>query len=160
MSIAARLAEALAHLRAEAFGAGDQRWSADDIATLAAARGGAVVTDRPEAPRAFAVLRVCADEAEILTIAVHPRYQGHGMGATVLAAAERTAHRNGAVTMFLEVATRNTRARALYARAGYAEAGRRPGYYARSDRPSDDALVLRKDLRSSHDPTQSASSRA
>ena len=40
----------------------------------------------------------------------------------------------------------NTPARALYAAHGYAEAGRRPGYYARKDAPSEAAIILRRAL--------------
>ncbi len=48
----------------------------------------------------------------------------------------------GAVTMFLEVASTNTPARALYAAAGFVRVGRRAHYYAHGG----DALVLRADL--------------
>jgi ribosomal-protein-alanine N-acetyltransferase len=48
----------------------------------------------------------------------------------------------GAAAMFLEVSDRNAAARALYAAAGFAKAGRRKRYYA----DGADALVLRADL--------------
>jgi len=48
----------------------------------------------------------------------------------------------GAERMFLEVAEGNVAARALYARAGFSEAGRRRGYYSRNDGSREDALVL------------------
>ena len=46
--------------------------------------------------------------------------------------------------MFLEVEENNTPARKLYARAGFREVGKRPGYYAQSGGKG--ALVLRRDL--------------
>ena len=48
--------------------------------------------------------------------------------------------------LFLEVAEDNAAARALYATAGFAEAGRRRGYYAAADGGRRDALLLALDL--------------
>jgi ribosomal-protein-alanine N-acetyltransferase len=44
------------------------------------------------------------------------------------------------------VAEGNAAARALYARAGYRECGRRKGYYQRPDGSRDDAVVMEKPL--------------
>ncbi|MFA4893699.1 GNAT family N-acetyltransferase, partial [Brevundimonas sp.] len=52
----------------------------------------------------------------------------------------------GARRLFLEVAEDNEAARALYGRAGFSEAGRRPRYYARADGSRRDALLLALDL--------------
>ena len=53
------------------------------------------------------------------------------------------ARRMGAEEAFLEVASDNLAAQALYAGLGWQEAGRRPGYYA----PGVDAIVMRLNLR-------------
>jgi len=86
--------------------------------------------------------RVAADQAEILALAVIPAVRRQGRGAALLAAAEARAAAAGAAAMFLEVAEPNAPARSLYARAGYAPAGRRRAYYP----DGADALVLRKSL--------------
>ncbi|MDP3371055.1 MAG: ribosomal-protein-alanine acetyltransferase, partial [Brevundimonas sp.] len=52
----------------------------------------------------------------------------------------------GATRLFLEVAEDNMAALALYAGAGFVEAGRRPGYYARPHGRPRDALVLALNL--------------
>ncbi|MNE73850.1 ribosomal-protein-alanine N-acetyltransferase [compost metagenome] len=83
-----------------------------------------------------------ADEAEILTLAVRPSARRSGLGARLVEAAVVRAAALGAERMFLEVAGDNAAARALYARAGFHEAGRRRGYYARADGSREDALVL------------------
>jgi ribosomal-protein-alanine N-acetyltransferase len=83
--------------------------------------------------------RVVADEAEILTIAVHPASQRQGLGGALLRAAKRRAAEAGAVTMFLEVAVTNAAARSVYAAEGFVQVGIRRGYYAGGT----DALVLR-----------------
>lgn len=77
----------------------------------------------------FIVYRVVADEAEIITIGVAPDARRGGIAAAMLAIAEQDAKKRGAKKMFLEVATDNTAARALYRSAGYSEVGLRPKYY-------------------------------
>jgi [ribosomal protein S18]-alanine N-acetyltransferase len=93
--------------------------------------------------------RVAADEAEILTVGVELAARRAGQGAALVVRAAEAARASGARTMFLEVATGNDAARALYHRLGFREAGRRKAYYAASE----DALILRADLplRKSHD---------
>jgi ribosomal-protein-alanine N-acetyltransferase len=87
--------------------------------------------------------RVTADEAEILTLAVIPEQRRRGLAMGLLLAALAHAGRHGARAMFLEVATTNPAARALYARAGFEEVGQRRCYYA----DGSDALVLRAAIR-------------
>jgi ribosomal-protein-alanine N-acetyltransferase len=94
------------------------------------------------APRGLVMARVAADEAEILTVGVEPAARRAGLGAALVAQAAEAAQASGARTMFLEVATGNVAARALYGRLGFREAGRRKAYYAASE----DALILRADL--------------
>ncbi len=86
------------------------------------------------------LLRVAADEAEILTIGVAARRQG--LGTALMAAALAAARAQGAAAMFLEVAADNAAARGLYGNLGFAAAGQRRGYYANGA----DALLLRRDL--------------
>lgn len=109
-------------------------WSADEVADALAAPG-AVTAIRPHG---FALGRAVADEAELYAIAVHPDHRRAGEGARLLAAWERAAVAHRAGRLFLEVAVDNAPARALYARAGWSEAGRRRAYYG----PGRDALIL------------------
>jgi ribosomal-protein-alanine N-acetyltransferase len=146
MTIASAQAEALARLRADAFGGDAAGWSAPEIERLANAPGAGMLVDRDEAPRGFVLFRIAADEAEILSIAVRPECQGAGIGAALLASAERTASERGARAMFLEAAASNSRACALYRRTGYVQIGCRRRYYAGANGHADDALILSKDL--------------
>lgn len=93
--------------------------------------------------RAFALGRVIADEAELLTLACDPAHRRKGLGRARLAGFEAEARARGAVTAFLEVAADNLPAHALYEAADYAEVARRAGYYARG---TVGALILRKAL--------------
>jgi ribosomal-protein-alanine N-acetyltransferase len=87
----------------------------------------------------LALLRVTADEAEILTIGVTPAVRRRGIARALLTEALRHARARGVRTVFLEVGVRNIPARALYRAAGFTEAGRRRAYYANGE----DALILR-----------------
>ena len=129
------MTEALAAIHAEAF---ETPWDAASLSALLASPGVFVVAGAD----GFILIRVVADEAEILTLAVRTPARRGGLGARLVEAAVVRAAALGAERMFLEVAEDNAAARALYARAGFHEAGRRRGYYARGDGSREDALVL------------------
>lgn len=142
---------ALGALHARAFDRpGERAWSADELEALAASPGVRVLAAEadapPHAPCGFLVLRTVAGEAEVLTVAVDPAARRRGVGAALVEAAAGAAAAAGAGALFLEVAADNAAACALYARAGFARAGLRRGYYARPGAPPVDALVLSRAL--------------
>lgn len=94
----------------------------------------------------FVLMRVIADEAEILTLATDPAHRRQGLARKVLSDGENKAAQAGATKLFLEVAEDNVAARALYQAAGFVQVGRRPGYYVPKDGAPIAALVLRKEL--------------
>jgi ribosomal-protein-alanine N-acetyltransferase len=94
----------------------------------------------------FLLGRVVLDEAELLTIAVHPDVQGQGIGGALVAGFLAQAAARGARRAFLEVAEDNAAARALYARAGFVAVGRRRGYFRAPDGRRIDAVVMARDL--------------
>jgi ribosomal-protein-alanine N-acetyltransferase len=100
-----------------------------------------------EPGRGFILLRVAADEAEVLTLAVWPEARRAGVGLRLVEAGAVEAAARGAERLFLEVADDNAAALALYARCGFREAGRRRAYYARPDGSRRDALLLALNLR-------------
>jgi ribosomal-protein-alanine N-acetyltransferase len=51
-----------------------------------------------------------------------------------------------AESLFLEVAVDNAAAIGLYRAAGFTEAGRRRGYYTKTEDARVDALIMRRDL--------------
>jgi len=104
----------------------------------------AAAEDRP-APEALIVVQCVAGEAEILTLATEPSRRRTGLAKTLVLTAAREAHARGAGEMFLDVATGNTAACALYARLGFSSQGLRRGYYRTPD-GVEDALVLRAAL--------------
>ena len=134
----------LARLETDAFRRPRQTWRAVDLSDVAARAGGIVLCD-PACDGMIAV-QVAGPEAEILTIAVRSTARRTGLGSALLSAACREAGRIGAQDLFLEVADDNVAARAFYARHGFAERGRRPGYYHRPEGPRVDALILSRSL--------------
>ncbi len=127
-------APAMAAIHAGAFPPG-ARWNAEAFAAQLALPGvfGLI---HPEG--GFALARVAADEAEILTLAVIPATRRQGLGRALLSAAMARARAAGARRMVLEVSAGNIPARALYAASGFAAAGRRQRYYE----DGSDALIL------------------
>lgn len=81
----------------------------------------------------FALLRVIADEGEILTLAVAPPWRRRGIGRRLLAAGLAEAGARGARRLLLEVAADNEAGLALYRSHGFTAVGRRPRYYGETD---------------------------
>lgn len=128
---------ALARLHAQSF-VTPRPWSAAEIADVLAGPG----TFVRQSAHGFVIGRVIADEAELLTIAVAPSARRRGEGRRLVAAFLSEAAVRGAAHAFLEVATDNAGARALYLAAGFAESGRRKNYYHPPAGPAVDALVM------------------
>lgn len=138
---------ALARMAEIHAGAFSPPWGAAELATLIEHPGAIPLLAGPApAARAFALARLAADEAEVLTIVTDRAAQRSGLARTLLRTLHDDAARRGAKRIFLEVAADNDAARRLYQGEGYAETGRRRGYYLRPDAPPVDALVLVKPL--------------
>ncbi|MBS0124851.1 GNAT family N-acetyltransferase [Thetidibacter halocola] len=133
--------EALASLAARAY-RHMRPWTEAQFAETLALPHSLLVTR----PGAFVLGQIVADEAEILALACDPDHQRQGQASAALDAFHAQALTRGAARTLLEVAAANAPARAFYARHGYAEAGRRKGYYHRPDGTRDDALVMARAL--------------
>lgn len=94
----------------------------------------------------FALVRVVADEAELLTLATHPTYRRRGLARKVMRGWMTVAATRGADRAFLEVAADNAAAVSLYETCGFELCGLRRGYYRRGDRPASDALLMARTL--------------
>lgn len=133
--------DALATLHARCFDT-PPPWSAASFAAFLTDPGVFLIAD-PQG-RAFVLGRVIAGEAELLTLASAPESRRLGLARDLLARFDEQARKRGATTAFLEVAETNTPARALYAAAGWQQAGRRPGYYRAAGKAPVAALILCK----------------
>lgn len=94
----------------------------------------------------FAVSRMAADEAEILSIAIAPTHRGRGLSRSLLLTHLRHLAGRGIKTVFLEVEENNLPARRLYESSGFTQTGRRARYYRQPDGAQLDALMMRRDL--------------
>ncbi|WP_422645699.1 GNAT family N-acetyltransferase, partial [Zavarzinia sp.] len=117
-------------------------WDTETLRPLAFGAGAITLI----APGGFILLRVAADEAEIITLAVAPADRRRGLGRRLLTAGLARAVAAGAAVAFLEVAIDNLAAISLYRSAGFINAGRRRNYYTRPSGAPVDALVLTRDL--------------
>ena len=94
----------------------------------------------------FAVSRMAADEAEILSIAVADSHRGRGLSRNLLLTHLGHLAGRGVRTVFLEVEENNQPARRLYDRTGFAVAGRRERYYREPNGEQLNAVLMRRDL--------------
>lgn len=117
-------------------------WSSAEFATLLADPACVTLTT----PHGFATARIVLDEAEVLTICIAPESQNQGHGRILLLALHTALQARRVHEVFLEVATTNSAARSLYAKAGYAEAGIRKDYYQSAGKTAVHAVVLRCSL--------------
>jgi ribosomal-protein-alanine N-acetyltransferase len=96
----------------------------------------------------FALVRLAADECELLSLAVAPEHRGVGVGGLLFDAAIDRAKISGANKLFLEVAEDNDIARTLYTSRGLLPVGRRPEYYLCKDGSKSAAVTMSCRLKS------------
>jgi ribosomal-protein-alanine acetyltransferase len=87
----------------------------------------------------FLVAGMVPPQAELESIAVAAECHRRGIGGRLLAAMVEELRRKLIQEVFLEVRASNRTALAFYRATGFAEAGRRPRYYAD---PEEDAVLL------------------
>jgi len=133
--------EALAMLHAQAFTT-PPPWSAAAFAATLARPECFVLSE----PGGFLLASVAAGEAEVLTLAVAPLARRHGVARRLVAGFLAVAAARGAQVALLEVAADNRAALALYRGAGFAEVGRRHGYYRTPEGQAIDAVVMTRAL--------------
>ncbi|MCR5439947.1 MAG: ribosomal protein S18-alanine N-acetyltransferase [Selenomonas sp.] len=79
------------------------------------------------------------EECQITNVAILPEYRGQGIGTKLFGAIIDVVKAKGVTAMTLEVRPSNAPARALYARYGFKDAGRRPHYYQDD---GEDAIIM------------------
>lgn len=124
----------IANLHAKCFP--EKPWSNHDFADLQKS-GCEIIASQ----NGFVVYRQTLDEAEIITIGVHPDARRTGIASAMLGIIDGELRKNGVKTIFLEVAENNHPARALYEQNGYVQISIRPKYY-----DGIDAIMMKKDL--------------
>jgi ribosomal-protein-alanine N-acetyltransferase len=94
----------------------------------------------------FAMLRLLGDDAELMTIAVEPKYRSKGVATALLRACFEDLRMTPSKRMILEVAADNPAAIKVYSRLGFTRLSERQGYYARPDGQPATAIVMTRTL--------------
>ncbi len=87
-----------------------------------------------------------AGELHLLNLTVAPPHQRRGHARTLLDVVEQRCRELRLPTVWLEVRVGNARARQVYLRRGFVEAGLRRGYYPAGSAGNEDALLMRRDV--------------
>jgi ribosomal-protein-alanine N-acetyltransferase len=102
-----------------------------------------VLRDQGRAMLGYFLVMAVVDEAHLLNVAVAAPWQRKGLGRFLLNQSAACARGLGMDSMLLEVRPSNTRALEIYRRYGFAEIGRRKGYYPADNGAREDAIVMR-----------------
>lgn len=105
-----------------------------------------VLRDQNRQLLGYFLLMPVVDEAHLLNVAVSVEMQGRGLGRFLLEQLLACARGLSVESVLLEVRPSNTRALEIYRRYGFAQIGRRKGYYPAVDRQREDAIVMRLPL--------------
>ena len=85
---------------------------------------------RPNSVRGYGGFWLLVDEVHVSTIAVHPKWQGRGLGELLLVSLLDEGTRLGASNATLEVRVSNLPAQGLYRKYGFSVVSRQNRYYA------------------------------
>ncbi|WP_289049267.1 ribosomal protein S18-alanine N-acetyltransferase [Acidaminococcus timonensis] len=102
-----------------------------------------IALEQDGVPVAFGGFWLVAGEAQVMRLAVDPGRRGEKLGLRLLEAMQEEARRLDAFEMTLEVRESNIPARRTYDHVGFAECGRREGYYGDN---GEAAILMRCDL--------------
>jgi ribosomal-protein-alanine N-acetyltransferase len=92
---------------------------------------------------AYSVAMSGVQEMHLLNLTVAPPWQRRGLACALLDALVAQCRRERHEALWLEVRVSNRRARDVYARYGFTEAGLRRGYYPAAGGQREDACVMR-----------------
>ena len=126
----------LHRLHAEAF---DRAWSAQEFQDLLGNSGCLALV----AESGFALARLVAGEAELLTIVTSAQARRQGTGLALMKALVAWLAQQGAESLFLEVNVHNQPAIKLYEKLGFSLISRRKDYYTRKDGRQEDGLLYK-----------------
>ena len=126
-------------------------WSRDNfVDSLAAGYDARVLYGEHGEIVGYFVAMAGVDEMHLLNITVAPAawHQGHAL--FMLGALADLCRQRRARQLWLEVRVSNERARAIYRRHGFAEVGRRKGYYPAGQGRREDAVVMSLPIDGAH----------
>lgn len=127
-------------------------WSEKSILnTLAQPNTICLMAEKAGRAAGYLLAYTAADEAEIARIAVAKELQRQGVARTLLNELETLCKSRGIRKILLDVRAGNAAARALYAKAGFAEDGIRQRFY---DDPAEDAILMSRSVEDGQDSAE------
>ncbi len=141
-------AQSMADIHAQTF---KPSWTDGEFADLLSREnvGGVALSEQATdggAMLGFALVRVTGDEAEILSVAVRPKWQNYGLGRRLMDMVLANLHADRVSKLFLEVDEGNRAAVALYKNVGFEQVAVRKNYYSGDEGQKSHALVMRRDV--------------
>ena len=127
----------LEKLYADCFPDKNHKWEAKDFADLKKSGCDIIASQN-----SFIVWRAVQDEAEIISVGVHPTARRTGTASALLQLVENDVKQIGVKTLFLEVDESNIPAIELYKKSGFTNAGIRPHYYENGH----NAVIMKKEI--------------
>ncbi|MBT5185619.1 MAG: GNAT family N-acetyltransferase [Kordiimonadaceae bacterium] len=125
----------------------EQVWSKNDFQEILSITGTkAQVICQSEIPFGFILLREMANEVEIITFCILPKWCNKGYATFLLEWVIKKLQLQITKRLFLEVRANNDAAIALYKKCSFKIIGRRKGYYNNHKSAKIDALVMQCDL--------------
>ena len=94
--------------------------------------------------KGFCIFSCNEKEAEIITMAILPKYQNQGIGFLILTELEGILSEISCNKVFLEVASNNLIAIHLYDKLGFKSFGIRKNYYSVSENKKINAILMKK----------------
>ena len=94
--------------------------------------------------KGFCIFSCNEKEAEIITMAILPKYQNQGIGFLILTELEGILSEISCNKVFLEVASNNLIAIHLYDKLGFKSFGIRKNYYSISENKKVNAILMKK----------------
>ena len=94
--------------------------------------------------KGFCIFSCNEKEAEIITMAILPKYQNQGIGFLILTELEGILSEISCNKVFLEVASNNLIAIHLYNKLGFKSFGIRKNYYSVSENKKINAILMKK----------------
>ncbi|WP_019222218.1 ribosomal protein S18-alanine N-acetyltransferase [Bartonella rattaustraliani] len=136
--------DSLCHIHQHCFTPAWEKHAFDDFLTDLSIFGyKASLCEKADKILGFCLCRLVLDEAEIITIAVHPHFRRQGIGFLLLDSTLRHLHHEHAIKLFLEVEETNLSALKLYQSFKFQKIAKRIAYYqAKNSRT--DAILMQK----------------
>lgn len=131
---------ALTSLHQAAFGQGWDQEFFQEFLRENTAHG--IICEKKGILAGFVLFRNILEEAEIITLAVHPNHRNRGIGTHLISAVLEDCAQKGVHKIFLEVAMGNSHALKIYEKKGFKMISTREKYYISSSKEREDALVL------------------